>query len=114
MIKVSIYLTRRAETSPEEFSDYWRNEHSPLLLSLDDFTSRVRRYVQQYRVREIADEVPSLSYDGVAEIWLDQLADLAELFDSPEYRRVVAADEEKFLDRSKTTVFVTTELGIIG
>ena len=114
MIKVSIYLTRRADTSPEEFSDYWRNEHAPLLLSLDDFTSRVRRYVQQYRVREIADEVPSLSYDGVAEIWLDQLTDLAELFDSPEYRRVVAADEEKFLDRSKTTLFVTTEHGIIG
>lgn len=114
MIKVSVYLTRRSETSLEEFFDYWQNEHAPLLLSLDSFTSRVRRYVQQHRRPEVPANMPLLSCDGVAEVWLDQLTDLAELFDSPEYRQVVSADEEKFLDRSKTVLLVTTEHSIIG
>jgi hypothetical protein len=55
-----------------------------------------------------------LDYDGIAEIWVDQLADLFELFQSSEYERVVLPDEEKFLDRSKTCLFLATEHSITG
>lgn len=114
MIKVCVYLARRAATTPEEFSAYWRDEHAPLLLSLDGFTSRVRRYVQQHSLREVPGELPLLHFDGVAEMWLDQLGDLFEMFQSQEYQQVVIPDEGKFLDRSKTSLLLTTEHSIIG
>jgi hypothetical protein len=55
-----------------------------------------------------------LHYDGLAEVWLDQPADLFEMFQSSEYQQVVIPDEEKFLDRSKTSLFFTTEHRIMG
>jgi EthD domain len=48
-----------------------------------------------------------LHYDGVAEVWPGQPADLSEMFQSSEYQQVVIPDEEKLPDRSKTEHSIT-------
>ncbi|MFE5923977.1 EthD domain-containing protein [Streptomyces sp. NPDC056468] len=113
MIKVSIYLVRRPGMSPGEFVDHWKNQHGPLVLSLPEFTSRVRRYTQQLVLRDLPAEVPVLPYDGVAELWVDKPEDIFELLQSPVYEQKMIPDEEKFLDRSKTVMLLTTEHNVI-
>lgn len=55
-----------------------------------------------------------LPYDGVAELWVDKPEDIFELLQSPVYEQRVIPDEEKFLDRSKTVMLLTTEHNVIG
>jgi uncharacterized protein (TIGR02118 family) len=113
LVKISIFLVRRPGTSPEEFSAYWKERHAPLLLSLPEFSVHVRRYTQQHVVRGLPEDVPVLEYDGVAEMWVDKAEDIFELLQSSTYQQVVVSDEEKFLDRSKTTLLLTTEHHVI-
>ena len=58
--------------------------------------------------------VETASVDGVAELWVDSVADAAKWFTSETYTTVVAADEAKFLDRSKTRFIYATEQVIFG
>ncbi|MFD3944304.1 EthD domain-containing protein [Streptomyces sp. NPDC058579] len=113
MIKISIFLTRRADLTHEEFVDYWP-KHTALITSLPGGEVPVRRYVQ---LLPTDDEIPGIStavYDGVAEVWVDTIADAARWFTSDTYTTAVAADEENFLDRSKTRFFYATESQIFG
>ncbi len=114
MIKLSIFLTRRANITHEEFVDYWTNKHTPLLASLPGGEVPVRRYVQ---LLPTGDEIPGVGtavYDGVAEVWVDTIADAATWFTSDTYTTTIAADEENFLDRAQTRFLYTTENTIFG
>ena len=42
MIKVSVFLTRRPDLTHEQFSQYWKEKHAPLVMSLDEFKTHVR------------------------------------------------------------------------
>lgn len=113
MIKISIFLTRRADLTHEEFLDYWQ-KHTALITSVPGGEVQVRRYVQ---LLPTDDEIPGIStavYDGVAEVWVDSIADAARWFTSDTYTTTVAADEENFLDRSKTRFLYATESPIFG
>ncbi|MFD7323277.1 EthD domain-containing protein [Streptomyces sp. NPDC059875] len=113
MIKISIFLTRRADLTREEFADYWQ-KHTALITSLPGGEVPVRRYVQ---LLPTDDEIPGIRtavYDGVAEVWVDSIADAAGWFTSDTYTTTVAADEENFLDRSKTRFLYATESPIFG
>jgi len=102
MIKVSIFLTRRPDLTREEFVTYWTNKHTPLLATLPPGALQVHRYVQ---LQPTDDEIPGIGtavYDGVAELWVDSVADAAAWFTSETYNSEIAADEENFLDRSAT------------
>lgn len=114
MIKLSIFLTRRADLNHEEFVEYWTLKHTPLIASLPGGEVPVRRYVQ---LLPTDDEIPGVStvvYDGVAEVWVDDIADAARWFTSDTYTTTVAEDEEKFIDRSQTRFLYTTETSIFG
>jgi uncharacterized protein (TIGR02118 family) len=106
MIKLSVFLTRRPGISHQEFISYWTNEHVRLLCGLKEFTSVVRRYTQLHPVGW-SDGLPKAPYDGIAELWLDDRDSLEQAFRHEVYATVVAADEEKFLDRARTVMLVT-------
>ena len=112
MIKCSVFLTRRPGISHREFISYCTNHHARLLLSLEEFTSAVRRYTQQHPLESPAG-VPEAPYDGIAELWLDDMDSLQRAFGHEVYASVVAADEERFLDRAKTVMLITEEKYII-
>jgi uncharacterized protein (TIGR02118 family) len=113
MIKVSAFLTRRPDLTHEQFSQYWKNQHASLVMSLDSFTSSVRRYIQQHSLDKCPRGFPIASYDGVAELWFDDLSSAMTTFDHQDFASIVAKDEENFLDRTKTVLFLSSEARIV-
>jgi uncharacterized protein (TIGR02118 family) len=113
MIKVSVFLTRRPDLTPEQFSQYWKEKHAPLVMSLDVFKTHVRHYTQQHSLNNVPDGFPVVPYDGVAELWLDDLSSVMTISGHHDYASIVAKDEENFLDRSETVMFVSSESRIV-
>jgi uncharacterized protein (TIGR02118 family) len=113
VIKVTAFLTRKPDLSQEQFSAYWRDTHAPLVLSLAPFTSLVRRYVQQRPAEGVSNQLPLAPYDGIAEIWCDNLSDVLNLIGNELFLSLVAKDEENFLDRSRTAIFMSHETAIV-
>lgn len=61
-VKAIILLTRRADTTPEEFAAWWLGEHAPLAATLPGVRRAVFNLV----------EAPGLDDpDGVSELWFD-------------------------------------------
>jgi len=73
---------------------------------LGSFTSSVRRYNQQHSLNNVPRSFPILPYDGVAELWFDDLPSSLAMFAHQDYASIVAKDEENFLDRTKTVIFL--------
>ncbi|MER5302806.1 EthD domain-containing protein [Streptomyces lasiicapitis] len=114
MIKISIFLTRRADLTHEEFVEYWTDKHLPLIASVVDGAVPVRRHVLLFPTGDEIPGIPTTYYDGVVEVWFDDLADATGWFTSDVFTTTIAADEENFLDRSQTRFLYTTETPIVG
>ena len=114
MIKITILLSRRSDLTHQEFVDYWTQKHTPLLAQLPSDEVTVSRYVQLQPTEDSIPGVRTADVDGVAELWVESVADAAKWFTSETYQTVVAADEANFLDRSKTQFVYATEQVIFG
>jgi uncharacterized protein (TIGR02118 family) len=113
MIKISVFLTRRPDLTHEQFSQYWKEKHAPLVMSLDVFKTHVRHYTQQHSLNNVPEDLPVVPYDGVAELWLDDLSSVMTISGHQGYASIVEKDEENFLDRSKTAMLVSPESRIV-
>lgn len=87
----------------EEFSRYWREVHGPIGRRIPG----LRRLVQSHTVPQPAD-MGAADFDGMAELWFDDLSALEAARRSPEWR-ASTEDEANFIDKSRTAVFVTEE-----
>lgn len=115
MLKISILLTRRADLTHQQFSDYWTLKHTPLLADLPPGALKVHRYVQLLPTRDtIAGVATAADVDGVAELWVEDIDGAAEWFQSETYATHIAPDEENFLDRGKTRFLYTKENVVLG
>lgn len=103
MIKLVYCITRRPGMTLEGFSRYWREVHGPIGRRIPG----LRRLVQSHPVPQPSDMV-SPSFDGMAELWFDDLAALEAARRSPEWR-ASSADEANFIDGTRTASFVTEE-----
>jgi len=111
MIKIAILLVRKKGMSRQEFQDYWRTVHGPLVMSIPENRRHVTKYVQSH---VLPDWFPFLAgqgplYDGAAEIWCDNLQAGLEMFAEPKYQELIYPDELKFLDVDKTITLVMKE-----
>jgi uncharacterized protein (TIGR02118 family) len=103
MIKLVYCITRRPDMSLEEFSRYWREVHGPIGRRIPG----LRRLVQSHPVPPPLDMAPP-AFDGMAELWFDDMAALEAARGSPQWR-ASSADEANFIDGTRTTLFVTEE-----
>ena len=102
MIKTVGLLTRRPDISRAEFHRHWREVHAPLVLALPG----VRRYVQ---CRPVEGPGIEAEYDGIAEVWYDDLESLRVTLESPEYQDLMD-DEKNFMGPStKESIFMFVE-----
>ena len=85
MVKFTILLKRNSAMTMEQFVDYHRNSHAKLFKSLPEAKQYVRRYVQQHPVEGGIPGMPPRIYDGITELWLDDVEGLARLFQSKDY-----------------------------
>lgn len=109
MVKLTIMLIRRSDTTREEFSDYWLREHAPKICSLPGADSIIKKYIQQVAVSDVPEGLPVAEFDGMAELWFDDLQSAITIMSSDEYLATIPTDEHNFIDPSKTRIMITEE-----
>jgi uncharacterized protein (TIGR02118 family) len=108
MIKLVYCITRRADLTFEEFSSYWHDVHGPMGRRIPG----LQRLVQSHRVAHPAGMRPP-DFDGMAELWFDDLSALQAAMASAEWQ-ASTADEANFVDPAHTALFLTEEREIPG
>lgn len=110
--KTIALLKAKPGLSRAAFIDYYETRHAPLVRALmPGIVDYRRNYVQTEGAFAFA-ETPAFDYDSVTEIWLrDRAAYDAAIaaVSHPEAAARLAADEENFLDRARTRMFVVEE-----
>ncbi len=121
MIKLTFAVRRRIDVDPAEFHSYWRDQHGPLVRSLRSALG-IRRYVQTHRLETPLNDVLRASrrglepYDGVAELWWDDLDALVAATSSPEGAaagQTLLEDEARFIDLEQSALWLGQEIEII-
>lgn len=118
MIRLVFALRRKAGLSLEEFQDYWRRKHSPLVASFAEDLN-ILRYVQTHTIEDGANEAAQKArgemephYDGVAELWWSTEAELEESTTTEAGRAAAAAllaDEATFIDLPQSPLWFAYE-----
>ena len=107
MIKLVYCITKKAGLTDEEFFRYWENIHGPV----GGRIPRLRRLVESHRLTVPGDKHPP-DYDGMAELWFDDVEALLAARQSPEWK-ASSEDEANFIDHSKIAYFVSEEHTIL-
>lgn len=117
MIKLVYVIRRRQGLSAEDFATYWRDTHGPLVEKQASAIA-ARRYVQSHPIDHPANEAMRAvrgmlpPADGVTEVWWDSLEAMQAAYATPEGAeagQILRADEERFIDFSGSSVFLTEE-----
>ena len=87
----------------DEFSRYWGEVHGPIGRRIPGLL----RLVQSHPVRHASNMGPP-DFDGMAELWFDDLAALEAARRSPEWH-ASEVDEANFIDRTRTALSLTEE-----
>ena len=109
MVKFTILLRKRKDMSFEDFVAYHKTNHAPLFSSLPEVKQYVRKYVQCHTIPLSLPGLPPPEYDGITELWFDQVEDIGKLFGSEPYLRIIRPDEAKILDLAGCGFLVSQE-----
>jgi uncharacterized protein (TIGR02118 family) len=121
VIKLIFAVHRLPHLSRDEFQKYWREEHAALAKK-HALTLRIRHYVQVHTIDHPINQALRDSrggpepYDGVAELWWDSLEELAQAMTTPEgieAGQALLEDEKRFIDLSRSPLWVAQEHAII-
>ncbi len=113
MVKLTILLRRKPSLSHEAFVTYHRDRHAPLFCALPEVTRHVRRYIQCHTVPASIPGLPSVTFDGITELWFDDLAGLEAVFSSESYMQTIRPDEAAFLNLEACEFVLSTETVMI-
>jgi uncharacterized protein (TIGR02118 family) len=102
MIHVLYFITRKPTVNDAEFHRYWREVHGPIAKKIP----QLRRYIQSHRI-PFAEATSS--YDGAAEVWVENEAAMEALRKTPEYLNGALADEPNFIDMARVEWMVTND-----
>lgn len=112
MVKMIITLKRRSGMTLQEFKDYRRDVHAPLLFAIPEAERYIKRFVVSYPVP--ASNFPEPSYDAVVEAWFDTIDDLNALYRSENFRTKVDPDHPNFIDMSQVGRIISEEIVVVG
>jgi len=110
MIKVILGFKRRQGMGVQEFRDYRREVHAPLLFAIPE-ANKIRRFVISYPLPAATPAEPR--FDAVVEAWFDNLQDMDALFLSENFRDRVDPDHVNFIDLTSVVRIVCEELVVV-
>jgi uncharacterized protein (TIGR02118 family) len=113
MLKLDILVVHRPGMTHDEFINYWRDNHAAFFVVQPIVKKTVRRYVQS-RPIPIPANLPVNPYDGIAQLWFDDMAGFLEYVQSPNYIEIIRLDEAKFVDLSKVQLLFSEETIMIS
>lgn len=99
MIKLVTLLVRREGLTHEEFVDYWLTEHAPRAKEMPN----VKKYVT-----DLPTDPEKSSYDGIAELYFEDVGALGEAFDS-DTGQAVEADLQNFAEPDEGPTMIVEE-----
>lgn len=108
-VKALFFPVRKAGLTVEQFQDYWGTRHAAIVPN----TPHLARYVQAHVLLESYRSAHPPVFDGVAELWWDNLDDLQEALASSAFQREQPQDAENFVDTALLTGFVAKERRIV-
>jgi uncharacterized protein (TIGR02118 family) len=117
MIRLTFCLRRLPHLSRDEFQQYWRQTHGPLVRRLSTALS-IRKYVQLHTVPTSFDHQlrrhrgSPEEYDGVAELWWESFTHFAASGSTPEGRdagHLLLEDERRFIDLPRSPLWFGEE-----
>lgn len=117
MVKLVYCVRKRSDLSDEDFHDYWLNQHGPLVARLAPGLN-LKRYVQSHTMSLDLNEIIKATrglkdhYDGLAELWWENMDVFIDAYSSPEGMDADAAlreDEAKFIDFADSCIFFSEE-----
>src|SRR5690348_7003075 len=122
MVKLVNCLRRREDVAEEEFHRYWLEDHGPLVRSVAGAIGAAR-YVRSHTAAP--EPNPFLRagrgalepYDGITEVWWESMEAIGAALQTPEAQQAqqrLVEDESKFIDFSRSCVFMTEEHEIFG
>lgn len=113
-----VYCVRRASgMSEEDFHHYWRKVHGALAEECLPIMG-ASKYVQSHTIstplNDLIKEMKGLSegFDGIAEIWWDDMDSLLKAMDSEKWQETqdrLFNDESKFIDLAHSCSFFCSE-----
>jgi uncharacterized protein (TIGR02118 family) len=122
MVKLTFCLRRLPHLSREEFQEYWRETHGPLVRERASLIGALR-YVQLHTGHDDMNAGMRASrggpeaYDGVAELWFESSEAIQAGLQNPDGRRAAAellADERRFIDLTQSPLFLSDEHPFVG
>jgi uncharacterized protein (TIGR02118 family) len=117
MIKLVYCIRKSSGVDETEFNRYWLENHGPLVRSVASALGATR-YVQSHTVQPELNALLARSrgcapaYDGVTEVWWDDIEAFNHGLNSPEGRAAalrLLEDEARFIDLAQSRVFLTEE-----
>ena len=114
MLKLDILIVRRPDMTHDQFLGYWRDRHAALFSSQPIVKKTVRRYVQSRIVSNTPAGAFLAPFDGIAQIWYDNIDGFLEYLQSSNYNDVIRPDEERFTDPRRVQFMFSEETPIIG
>jgi uncharacterized protein (TIGR02118 family) len=114
MLKVDILVYRRPDLTHEQFVEHWQNIHAQLFSSQPVVKQYVRRYIQSRTIPNPPNDVKVADYDGIAQLWFDDIEGFHGVFSSKNYMDVIRVDEQKFIDPKRVEFLFSEETSIIG
>lgn len=109
MIKFTILLVRLTGLSHAQFVAHHRDVHAKLFMSIPVVQATVRRYIQQHALPIELPGMPPCQYDGITELWFDDVDALGKCFSDPDYLACVRPDEASFLDLHACQFIISLE-----
>ena len=109
MIKFTILLVRKPSLTHAKFVEHHKMVHAELFMSVPVVKETVRRYIQQHTIPAELPGMPPTKYDGMTELWFNDVDALARCFSDPEYMARIRPDEASFLDLPACNFIVSTE-----
>jgi uncharacterized protein (TIGR02118 family) len=107
MIKLVYCITKKPGMPDDEFFHYWEHVHGPIGALIPG----VRRLVQSHRA-DVPGDSRAADYDGMVELWFDDIEALLAARRSPEWR-ASSEDEVNFIDHTRVAYFVSVEHPLI-
>jgi hypothetical protein len=116
MLKLICHFKRKPGMTLEQFRDYYENHHVKLVREILPNASDYRR---NYRIEgegfdfgTIGQAEGEPDYDVITEVWYptrEEFDAMAAIAARPEISAVIVADEEEFMDRSRTRLMLFEE-----
>jgi uncharacterized protein (TIGR02118 family) len=110
MIKSISFLTRRPGLSAEAFQHHWRNVHAPMWRDVPGIRGYVLNIPLENHSRSDVAQLEMGEFDGIAQVWFDDLEARAAAAASPEGKRW-HADGATIIGQIRT--FVTEEVPVV-